>query len=196
MTRGGVLLLVPLLVFSFALGAEEKAAKEEQFGWLGVYTENLNEAMLIALNVENGVLVTGVVDESPAATAGVLKGDVIQTVDGQKIDDPGKLRDVIRERPEKRVNIALRRRGKGKTLGVTLGAKAETMKIIKIGEDDLEMMDLPEDALKITRKVLQGIGPELEHCIEVQALPMDDLREEIDELKAEIEALKQELKEK
>jgi len=196
MKRGGVLLLVPLLALSLALAGEEGGKPEQQHGWLGVYSENLSEPMLIALNIEGGVLVTSVVEESPAQKVGLEKGDVLLTVDGQKVEDPGSLRDVIGERPEKTVNIALRRRGAPKTVSVTLGVRTKPeFKVVTTGEAGTEWLDLPEDAVAITRKVLEGLGPDAQRIIELEGQSVKQLKLEVEKLRAELEQLKQQLKE-
>ena len=196
MKRGGVLLLVPLLSLSLALAGEEGGKPEQQHGWLGVYSENLSEPMLIALNIEGGVLVTSVVEESPAQKVGLEKGDVLLTVDGQKVEDPGSLRDVIGERPEKTVNIALRRRGAPKTVSVTLGVRTKPeFKVVTVGEAGTEWLDLPEDAVAITRKVLEGLGPDAQRIIELEGQSVKELKLEVEKLRAELEQLKQQLKE-
>ena len=196
MKRGGVLLLVPLLALSLALAGEEGGKPEQQHGWLGVYSENLSEPMLIALNIEGGVLVTSVVEESPAQKVGLEKGDVLLTVDGQKVEDPGRLRDVIGERPEKTVNIALRRRGAPKTVSVTLGVRTKPeIKVITVGEGGEEWLDLPEDAVAITRKVLEGLGPDAQRIIELEGQSVKELKLEVEKLKVELEQLRQQLKE-
>jgi len=196
MKRGGVLLLVPLLALSLALAGEEGGKPEQQHGWLGVYSENLSEPMLIALNIEGGVLVTSVVEESPAQKVGLEKGDVLLTVDGQKVEDPGRLRDVIGERPEKTVNIALRRRGAPKTVSVTLGVRTKPeFKVVTVGEGGEEWLDLPEDAVAITRKVLEGLGPDAQRIIELEGQSVKELKLEVEKLKVELEQLRQQLKE-
>lgn len=200
MKRSGVLLLIALLAGTFVFAAEE--VEEEQRGWLGVYTEGLSEAVLIALNIEHGALVGGVVEGSPAEEAGLQKGDVILQIDGQKIEDASGLREVVRERPEAKVSVSLRRRGKGAKKTVTLGKRDKTHPAW-IGESGL--MEIPEDALRITRKVLRGVpggdrtmhievlGDELEEGIEELRA---DLEEELEELKEELEELRKELEQR
>ncbi|HEY3021992.1 MAG TPA: trypsin-like peptidase domain-containing protein [Solirubrobacteraceae bacterium] len=57
--------------------------------WLGVYLSPLTDdlAASVALPARGGVFVSGVVPGSPAARAGIGKGDVILEFDGKKVDD-------------------------------------------------------------------------------------------------------------
>jgi S1-C subfamily serine protease len=74
--------------------------------------------------VAGGALVASVEDGGPAATAGVLVGDVLVELDGVKIDHPDILRSALGERPGKAVKLALLRAGNRQEVDVTLGAKA------------------------------------------------------------------------
>ena len=74
--------------------------------------------------VAGGALVASVEDGGPAATAGVLVGDVLVELDGVAITDPDALRDALGDRPGKAVKLALIRGGARQEVDVTLGAKA------------------------------------------------------------------------
>ena len=74
--------------------------------------------------VAGGALVASVEDGGPAATAGVLVGDVLVELDGVTIDHPDVLRTALGERPGKAVKLAFVRAGNRQEVDVTLGAKA------------------------------------------------------------------------
>ena len=74
--------------------------------------------------VAGGSLVASVEDGGPAATAGVLVGDVLVELDGEKVDHPDVLRSVLGDRPGKSVKLAFVRAGVRQEVDVTLGAKA------------------------------------------------------------------------
>jgi S1-C subfamily serine protease len=74
--------------------------------------------------VAGGALVASVEDGGPAATAGLLVGDVLVELDGVKIDHPDILRSALGERPGKSVKLAFVRAGNRQEVDVTLGAKA------------------------------------------------------------------------
>jgi serine protease DegS len=57
-------------------------------GWLGIVPQPVPSDIASALNLENtGVFVTAVFKESPAATAGVLPGDIITKINGTLLTD-------------------------------------------------------------------------------------------------------------
>lgn len=71
-----------------------------------------------------GALVASVEDGGPAATAGMLVGDVIAEVDGEAVSGPDTLRGVLASRPGKQVKIAIIRAGQRQELHVALGAQS------------------------------------------------------------------------
>jgi serine protease Do len=84
---------------------------------LGVYTEK----------DEKGAKVTNVVDDSPAAKAGLMKGDIITKVDDKKVDDPSSLADIIGAmEPDKEVTIYFLRDKKEKKISVKLGERKDS----------------------------------------------------------------------
>lgn len=74
--------------------------------------------------VANGALVASVEDGSPAATAGILVGDVIVEAGGTGVTGPDSLRRVLGDRPGETVKLALVRAGARVELDVALGSKA------------------------------------------------------------------------
>lgn len=186
-----MLLVLPLLLFSPARAGEEEAGDTPRRGWLGVYPESLSEAMLVALNLDHGVLIADVVDSSPAAAAGFQKGDVVVEFDGVRTEDADDLRHAIRGRPGKTVKALVRRRGKDTRLGISLGER-ELAEFVVAGDHDL--FGLPRDALKYATRVLKKAGPEVER-VKVQVLKEGEMHEDLEELRAELENLKKELQE-
>ena len=98
-------------------------------GWLGVGIQDLDRDLAAAmeLKVEQGVLLSDVMPGSPAAKAGLKRGDVVVAVDGQAITSSGELRNRIAAKaPGTEVALTLVRDGKQKVVNVTLGALAES----------------------------------------------------------------------
>jgi S1-C subfamily serine protease len=77
-----------------------------------------------AYPAQGGALVASLEDGGPAATAGVLVGDVLQQLDGEAITGPDDLREVIGDRPGKAVKLVLTRGGQKVELDVTVGTRS------------------------------------------------------------------------
>jgi membrane-associated protease RseP (regulator of RpoE activity) len=178
-------ILVPVLVYA---AGDSTGVKR---GWLGVYSDELSRPMLVALDMDHGVLVTGVAEESPAAKAGIQVGDVITSLDGQSTSDGSALRWAVRDRPDKKVVINVHRRGKDRKLDVTLG--------VRVGAEqtfNFEWPALPREALREAGRALQDAGPSLKMELERSDLGLDSLRNEMKELKNELNELRKRLTEK
>lgn len=64
-------------------------------GWLGVLIQPLDEELAKELGIKEGVGVHEVIEESPAALAGIKAGDVVIEVDGKPVKDPPQLQQFI-----------------------------------------------------------------------------------------------------
>jgi membrane-associated protease RseP (regulator of RpoE activity) len=181
-----LLLVVPVL----ALGAAGDSTTAKR-GWLGVYTDDLAKPMLVALDIDHGVLVTDVVDESPAAKAGIEAGDVILSLDEKSIADGSALRWAVRDKPEQKVGIKFRRRGKDKKLDVTLGTRELAEQAF-----DFEWPAMPSEALREAKRALREAGPALKLKLEHSDLTLDSLRKQMVELRNELNDLRKKLTEK
>lgn len=62
-----------------------------------------------ALETQSGVLVTDVMDDSPAQRAGVIHGDIIRSVDGRDIDDPQELVNYLNSEASEQVELDILR---------------------------------------------------------------------------------------
>ncbi len=88
---------------------------------IGVSTMQLTKQLAEYFGVAegNGVLVTAVTEDGPAAKAGVRAGDVITTVDGEKVDGAGDLSRKINKKKDGDVTITVIRKKETKTITVT-----------------------------------------------------------------------------
>jgi len=92
-------------------------------GYLGVSVGNVDrdEAEAFGLENSNGALVIEVVPGHAAEKAGLRHGDVILSVDGQKVEDTRELIDTISALPPgTKVKLGVIRDGKPETITVTL----------------------------------------------------------------------------
>jgi len=177
---------VPVLVYAAA-----GDSTETKRGWLGVYTDELSKPMLVALDVDHGVLVTEIAEESPAAKAGIEVGDVITTLDGQATTDGSALRWAVRDRPEKKVDITVRRRGKSRKLQATLATR-------ELAEQTFSFQwpAMSQEALQEAKRALREAGPKLKRELEHSDLTLDSLRKQMAELRNELNDLRKKLTEK
>ncbi|MBU1233878.1 MAG: DegQ family serine endoprotease, partial [Proteobacteria bacterium] len=93
-------------------------------GWLGVAIQDLDKDLSEAMGLKdiNGVLVSDVTENSPAAKAKLERGDVILRVNGEKMTSTGRLRNTIAAMGAgTEVQLDLMRDGKEKTVPLTLG---------------------------------------------------------------------------
>ncbi len=91
-------------------------------GYLGIYPEDLDEEILENYDIDKGILVSEVVEESPAQDAGLLEDDIILEFGGKEPKDVGELRYLIlNTRPKKEVRIKVLRDGKRRELTAVLG---------------------------------------------------------------------------
>jgi serine protease Do len=92
-------------------------------GWLGVAIQELTPelAAQFGLTDTKGVLVSDVMDDSPAKKAGFERADVITEYDGRAMDSPTHLRNAVAQTPiGRKVPIKLIRDKKPKTIDVTI----------------------------------------------------------------------------
>ncbi|ACY17280.1 DegQ family serine endoprotease [Haliangium ochraceum] len=109
-------------------------------GWLGVAIQTLDRDLSTAmkLDADKGVLVSDVSAGSPAAKAGLQRGDVIVSVDGNSVADSSNLRNRIAARkPGTTVQLDVLRDGKNQRVAVELGTLPGT-RLSANGSGDLE----------------------------------------------------------
>lgn len=95
-------------------------------GFLGVAGQivQLSPGQRPAADRDTGVLIVGVTPDSPAAAAGLIVGDVLTDFDGQPIEAPEDLLDVLLgDRVGRQVELRVLRGGKPETMTVTVGEK-------------------------------------------------------------------------
>jgi serine protease Do len=88
---------------------------------IGVSTMQLTKQLAEYFGVAEGqgVLVTSVADDSPAAKAGIKAGDVITAIDGEKVEGAGDVARGINKKKEGDVTLTVIRKGNPRTITVT-----------------------------------------------------------------------------
>jgi serine protease Do len=146
-------------------------------GWLGVAIQDLTPelASQFGITETKGVLVSDVMEESPAKKAGFERADVIVEYDGKPMDSPTHLRNAVAQTPiGKKVSVKLIRDKKSKTIDVTIveqpkslgqpGSEENRESAAPIGPlSDLDVRELTEDltaryGLKATERGVVVVG--------------------------------------
>ena len=110
-----------------AVGIKDSLVKSGRVrrGWLGVSIQALNPALADSLGVDKntrGVLIAGVLRDTPADRAGVEVGDIVVKLDGQDTPTPASLRNRIAMKGEgSSIDLQFLRNGKARKLTVVLG---------------------------------------------------------------------------
>jgi membrane-associated protease RseP (regulator of RpoE activity) len=88
---------------------------------IGVSTMQLTKQLADYFGIADGqgVLVTSVAEDSPAAKAGIKAGDVITAIDGEKVDGAGDVARGINKKKEGDVTLTVVRKGNQRTITVT-----------------------------------------------------------------------------
>ncbi len=147
-------------------------------GQLGVTIQPVTPELARGLGLDDlsGALVSSVTEGSAAARAGVERGDVIVSLDGQRVADGNELRNLVAgTAPGSRVALGVLRDGSPRELSVTLGELApKTEKVAAaagpaddfrlgigvrpVGREDLDELGLPAGTrgLRITEVDPEG----------------------------------------
>ena len=115
-----------VLCFSFLMAVPLAFAAEEQSGYLGVMLQEISPSMAKALQLgeKSGVMISEVVDDSPADKAGLQDGDVIVEFQGQAVSDTQAFTKAVRQaKPGEKVEMVILHNGKEQTLWVDLGER-------------------------------------------------------------------------
>src|SRR5262245_15013925 len=105
---------------------------DDMGSWLGVETrevtaENVKEFKLPG---ERGVVIGKVLDDSPAAKAGLKDNDVVTEINGQRVEGASQFRRMVREIPAGRsVQLTVWRNGHSQTITTTLGKMQEGRRV-------------------------------------------------------------------
>jgi serine protease Do len=102
-------------------------------GWLGVSIQDLTPEMAkkFGLSAAKGALVADVVKDSPAAKAGLKRGDVLLSYRGNSIPDSGMLRNEVANTPiGDSVNLTVWRDGKEQSFRVKIGSLEDATRML------------------------------------------------------------------
>ena len=95
-------------------------------GWIGVEPRDLTPEMAesLRLPVASGVLITGVMQDGPASTGGILPGDVVNKIGGKPVANTAELLNIVAALPPgSAASIGVQRGGKALDLTVTVAQR-------------------------------------------------------------------------
>ena len=95
-------------------------------GWLGIEPQDMTAelARAFGLTKASGVIIAGILRDGPAAKAGLKVGDIVQTIDQQRVDDTAKMMARIAAKaPGEKMTLGVYRSGKTIELQATAGMR-------------------------------------------------------------------------
>ena len=122
-----LLLILPALVLGSCRQHDDRDLifiTEKSGPWLGVQVTSLSEKILQNMDLDHGVKIVRVIDESPAEEAGLEKDDVIITFDGREVRSPDDLQDFVHDtESDKEVQLTYVRGGEEKIAVVKISKR-------------------------------------------------------------------------
>lgn len=174
-------------LYSTDLFLKNLALSIDHRGYLGVGIQDLNDQLGDYFGVKDGdgVLITEVMEDSPAEKAGLKAGDVIVGADDEDITDSEDIFDVLSDKEDgDTVSITYLRRGDKHTVPVEVTEKSYSLHNISLPNFNLQIPKAP---------VIKGLGSA--YLGKDYQLEMDDFHEEMQQLKEELQELRQDLTE-
>ncbi len=113
--------------------------EKEEKGYLGVWLKDLDDALKSALDIDYGVIIEKVEENSPAEKAGLKEGDIILEFNGEKINSVEEVTKLIKEHPDEEVDMLILRKGKKKKIKVKIGKRSYKKFKFKPPELDVEI---------------------------------------------------------
>jgi serine protease Do len=159
--------------------------------YLGVHLMDLNDqlAEYFGTDKDGGALVTEVMEDSPAAEAGVKAGDVITQIGDEEVSDVAEVRDALQDYEEgESVEVHVLRKGQALTLTAKVD-KRDGMQQLRRSM----MFDTPmpgELQLGWEGALAPPVPPERAMQRQEFRKQMDELRKELDQLREELSDLK------
>ena len=190
-----------IIIHTVGGGAQAEHGAGKEVAWLGLSAEEASDALGAQLGLQpgEGLLVTYVATNSPAAKASLQKNDLLVEMDGQKLVLPGQLRKLVQMRKEgDKVVLAYYRGGKRQETTATLGktkashewfgdlGNLDGVKQLRVQLKDLASMGGQSERMSELRESLARAGVDRENIqVEVRR-SLDQARKAIAEAVAQV----------
>ena len=119
--------VVPHAAIAASVGEESAASGAVmRRGWIGAALQPVSvaDSLRRVAGQATGRLVVGLTPNGPAAQAGILPGDILLSVDGQRMNGPGSLRSLLGpERIGRTIDVRLARHGQIRTRHLIVAAR-------------------------------------------------------------------------
>lgn len=165
--------------------------------WIGILPKELNEQLLESYNIENGVLIEKVIEDTPSEAAGLMAGDVILKMNDKAIINTKNIHKIVQGTEiDEDINIEVLRSGKTKNIKVKVAERQAHQKESKVevsfDDGDIKIrVDGKEDKII---DLSNSLG-ELEKLKSLQDLDIYLSDEERKELDKEMQNLEKDLQE-
>jgi serine protease Do len=154
---------------------EEEEGTERGEAWLGV---------LLGEKEDEGVRVVRVFPESPAANAGVKRGDILRSLNDEKVESAEAAQQVLEQmKPDEKVQLHITRDGQEQTLEATLGDRESRREAFSRFRERMARERRGEEPTGRIEEMLHDMKEDLKQDIQ-------DLRDEVRKLREENESKK------
>jgi len=195
---------IPSSGISLALPANKVRAIADQIikhgsvrrGYLGIYPDDVKPNSSEKLDVHAGVLVSEVVEGSPADQAGLQDGDVIIQFEGTEVKDVSHVRQLIKDQGAgEHVDLMIIRDGETNKLSVVLGEAKPAYSYSWM--KDTQFPDPPEAPEPSTAEFYydqaEAYLQQVQDWTDLEKVSLDELREELKRLTEEMKKMSKEL---
>lgn len=178
----------------------DKDMQKSDKAWLGIYMQDINRdiAEALSIDVDKGVLVNDVIDDSPAQKAGLEDGDVIVRIGDNVVDNISDLSKAVKSmKPGDNTELVVYRDGNKMDLNVVMGAAEDRGdRAFALNESKDRALKLYQDALNMSLKphgflgvTLESLGEQLAEYFQVkEGVLITDVEEDSPAEKAGLKA--------
>ncbi len=116
-------IILAICIFAMFYNSESEHGNKD-LAWFGALAASVDNVSIVNSNrqAEKGALITSITPNSPAQKSGLMVGDIIVNVAGEKIKDAGSLKkEIMDKKPNDRFNMTVIRNDRWEVLSVRYG---------------------------------------------------------------------------